>query len=404
MRKCRVSAAIFGIGRTQPSAITPGAMAEQIPINPALLVWARQRAGLSRDEAAQKFRRIADWEAGTSAPTYPQLEQLSDTLKVPIAVFFFPDPPDVPSINETFRTLPEAELERLPSRVRMLMRKAKAMQINLAELTRGRNPADRLITRDLQFAPDVDIAAMAATVREYIGVSVEQQLAWRGDDAALKEWRTALLNVGVFIFKDAFRAEDFSGFCLYDDEFPIIYANNSSTKTRQIFTYFHELAHLVFHTSGIDKVRDGYVERLAGDARQIEVICNSFAAHVLMPEDAFQRAMAGRQATEATAEALAAQFHVSREVIFRRLLDRGRVAQNQYDRAVERWNVQRQGERTPGGNPYWTKLAYLGREYVALALSQYHQNRIDQGQLADFLDTKPRHVGALEEYFSRGAA
>lgn len=378
-------------------------MAEQIPINPALLVWARQRAGLRLDEAAQKFKRIADWETGASAPTYPQLEQLSDMLKVPIAVFFFPDPPEVPSINETFRTLPETELDLLPSRVRMLMRKAKAMQINLAELTQGRNPAERLITRDLQFAPNVDIAEMAARVRDYIGVSADQQESWRGSETALKEWRTALLDVGVFIFKDAFRVEDFSGFCLYDDEYPVIYVNNSSTKTRQIFTYFHELAHLIFHTSGIDKVRDGYIARLAGDAQQIEVICNSFAAQVLLPEDAFQRAMAGRQATEATAEALADQFHVSREVIFRRLLDQGRIAQKQYDRAVERWNVQRRVERTPGGNPYWTKLAYLGREYVALALSQYHQNRIDEGQLAEFLDTKPRHVGALEDYFSRGA-
>lgn len=379
-------------------------MAEQIPINPALLVWARQRAGLSRDEAAQKFKRIADWEAGASAPTYPQLEQLSDALKVPIAVFFFPAPPDVPPINETFRTLPEAELDRLPRRVRMLMRKAKAMQINLAELTQGRNPAERLISRDLQFAPNVDIVEMAIAVRQYIGVTIQQQQAWHGDDAALKEWRKALLNVGVFVFKDAFRADDFSGFCLHDEEFPVIYVNNSSTKTRQIFTYFHELAHLIFHTSGIDKVRDRYVDRLVGDARQIEVICNSFAAQVLLPEDAFQRAMAGRQATEATAEALSAQFNVSREVIFRRLLDQGRVAKDQYDRAVERWNAQRQVERAPGGDPYWTKLAYLGRDYVALALSQYHQNRIDEGQLADFLDMKPRHVGALEEYFSRGAA
>jgi Zn-dependent peptidase ImmA (M78 family)/transcriptional regulator with XRE-family HTH domain len=392
------------VGNAAAFVIRGHSMAEQIPINPALLVWARQRAGMSREEAAQKFKRIGDWEAGTSAPTYPQLEQLSDTLKVPIAVFFFPDPPDVPSINETFRTLPEAELDLLPSRVRMLMRKAKAMQLNLAELTQGRNPAERLITRDLQFAPNVDIGEMARVVREYIGVSVQQQQAWRGDDAALKEWRTALLNVGVFVFKDAFRVEEFSGFCLYDDEFPVIYANNSSTKTRQIFTYFHELAHLIFHTSGIDKVRDRYVDRLVGDARQIEVICNSFAAQVLLPDDAFKRAMAGRQATEATAELLAAQFHVSREVIFRRLLDQGRLGEDQYDRAVERWNAQRQVERTPGGNPYWTKLAYLGREYVALALTQYHQNRIDEGQLADFLDTKPRHVGALEEYFSRGAA
>ena len=390
-------------GKNAVSGYNLAEMAEQLPINPALLVWARQRAGLSREEAAQKFKRIADWEAGDSAPTYPQLEQLSDMLKVPIAVFFFPDPPDVPSINETFRTLPEAELDRLPSRIRMLMRKAKAMQINLSELTEGRNPADRLITRDLRFAPNVDIAHMATAVREYMGVSVHQQQAWHGDEVALKEWRTALLNVGVFVFKDAFRVNDFSGFCLYDDQFPIIYANNSSTKTRQIFTYFHELAHLIFHTSGIDKVRDGYIGRLTGDARQIEVICNSFAAQVLLPEDAFHRAMAGREATKATAELLAAQFHISREVIFRRLLDQGRVTQDQYEGAVERWNAQRQVDRTPGGNPYWTKLAYLGREYVALALSQYHQKRIDEGQLADFLDTKPRLIGVFEDYFSRGA-
>lgn len=380
-------------------------MAEQIPINPAVLAWARQRAGLSLEEAAQKFKRIADWEAGEASPTYPQLELLADTLKVPIAVFFFPELPDVPSINETFRTLPEAELERLPSRMRLLMRKAKAMQMNLAELTQGQNPADRLITRDLQFATGVDIAEMAATVRAYLGVSIEEQQSWSGADAALKEWRAALLNVGVFVFKDAFRLDDFSGFCLYDDEFPVIYVNNSSTKTRQIFTYFHELAHLIFHTSGIDKVRDGYIARLTGDAREIEVICNSLAAHVLVPEGAFQRAMADRPATEATAEVLAAQFNVSREVIFRRLLDQGRIGEPQYLEAVERWNDQRQaraGEGGGSGNHYWTKLSYLGRDYVALALGQFHQNRIDEDQLADYLDTKPKNVGTLEDYFARG--
>lgn len=379
-------------------------MAEQLPINPVLLAWARERAGQSVEEAAQRFKRWADWEAGRSGPTYPQLEQLSDAFKVPIAVFFFPEPPEVPSINETFRTLPEAELDNLPTRVRMLMRNAKAMQLNLAELTDGRNPAERLITRDLAFPANVDIAEMAAVVRNYIGVTIDDQQGWVGHDAALKEWRASLLNVGVFVFKDAFRVDDMSGFCLYDDEFPIIYVNNSATKTRQIFTYFHELAHLVFHTSGIDKIRDGYIDRLVGDARQIEIACNSFAAQLLLPDDAFETAMAGREASEATADALATQFHVSREVIFRRMLDQGRVTELAYNRAVDRWNAQRQRPRTPGGDPYWTKLAYLGREYVALALGQYHQNRIDESQLADFLDTKPRYVGRLEEYYSRGVS
>lgn len=379
-------------------------MAEQLPINPLLLVWARERAGLSAEEAAQKFRRWADWEAGIAFPTYPQLEQLSDAFKVPIAVFFFPEPPEVPSINETFRTLPEEALNELPSRMRMLLRKAKVMQLNLAELTDGRNPAERVITRDLAFPADVDIAEMAAVVREYLGVTLNDQMSWRTTEEALKGWRTALIEVGIFVFKDAFRLENFSGFCLFDEEFPIIYVNNSVTKTRQIFTYFHELAHLIFHTSGIDTARDGYIPRLVGDARQIEIACNSFAGQFLLPEDAFDDAMAGRDVSEATAEVLASRFNVSREVIFRRLLDNGRVGEAEYDAAVQSWNAQRNVERPPGGNPYWTSLAYLGREYVGLALSQYHRNRIDQTQLAEFLNTKPRYVGTLEEYYSRGIA
>jgi Zn-dependent peptidase ImmA (M78 family) len=379
-------------------------MADQIPINPALLVWARERAGLSLGEAIRKFRRLAEWEAGEAAPTYPPLEQLSDAFRVPIAVFFFPEPPNVPSINETFRTLPEAELDRLPGRIRLLMRKAKAMQLNLAELTQGRNPAERLITRDLQFRTNADISEITITVRQYIGITLEQQRAWPDADTALKEWRAALQRVGVFIFKDAFRAEELSGFCLYDDEFPIIYVNNSSAKTRQIFTYFHELAHLIFHTSGIDKVRDGYIQRLTGDSQQIEKLCNSFASQFLLPEDAFAMAVAGREPTEATAEQVATQFHISREVVFRRFLDQGLIAERQYLEVVERWNGQWGGGRSPGGNYYWTKLSYLGRDYVALALREFHQNRIDEGQLADFLDTKPRHLVTLEEYFARGAA
>jgi hypothetical protein len=65
------------------------------------------------------------------------------------------------------------------------------------------------------------------------------------------------------------------------------------------------------------------------------------------------------------------------------------------------WRMQKQtGE---GGNHYWTKIAYLGRDYITLALQQFHQNRLDERQLAEYLDTKPKNLSALEEYFARGA-
>ena len=98
-----------------------------------------------RFRATQTFKKIQAWENGESAPTYPQLGQLADAL------FFFPEPPAVPNIGETFRTLPNAEFEHIPGKVRLLLRKAKALQLNLMELTGGRNPAARLITRDVAF-------------------------------------------------------------------------------------------------------------------------------------------------------------------------------------------------------------------------------------------------------------
>ena len=115
----------------------------------------------------------------------------------------------------------------------------------------------------------------------------------------------------------------------------------------------------------------------------------------------FWAAFAGNDASEETTELLAARFHVSREFVYRKFLDQGLIEEATYTEAADRWADQR-GPGGPGGDFYWTKIAYLGREYIQLALSQYHQNRIDQNQLAEYLDSKPRHVGTLEEYFSRG--
>jgi Zn-dependent peptidase ImmA (M78 family) len=375
---------------------------ETIPITPSVLTWARERAGLSLDDASQTFRSIAAWERGKSFPTYPQLEKLSDALKVPVAVFFFPEPPDLPSIGETFRTMGLEQFERIPSRIRLLLRKARAFQMGLEELNNGRNPAERLITRDLSFEPSSSVDTIARQVREYLGIPIEQQFSWPDDAVALENWRQALVRVGVYVFKDQFRRDDFSGFCLYDDEFPIIYVNNSTAKTRQIFTLFHELAHLLFHTSGIDTLEDEYISKLPRDEKRIEVICNRLAARLLVPEAVFERVFSGQPATEATAEELARLFKVSREFIFRKFLDRDLISQADYERAAQRWAAQQ--KPGSGGDYYRTKMAYLGPDYVRLAFTRFYQNRIDEAELADYLDTKPKNLASLEEYAATGAA
>ena len=374
---------------------------EQFKVTPSVLQWARRRAGLSVAELAESFRSYAEWEAGgEGGPSYPQLESLADKLKVPVAVFFFPEPPSTPPIEETFRTLPDAVLDELPSKIRLLLRKAKAFQLNISELCNGRNPASRLITRDLSFSVRGQVVAMAREVREYIGIGMDQQTRWSSDDDSLKHWRDALQDVGIFTFKDAFDAPEFSGFCLTDPVFPIIYVNNSTAKNRQTFTLFHELAHLLFATSGIDSEIE--LTTRPGNPARIEVICNAFAAEFLLPASMFEEASRGLPATAATAETLAARYHVSRESVFRRFLDRGEVTQSNYEAAARGWaGERRQGT---GGDYYRTKLAYLGRPYVGIALSAFRQNRISEVELAQYLDMKPRNISGLEERFLTGAA
>lgn len=370
--------------------------------SPKVLKWARLRAGFSIEEASKDFKKIELWEDEDQDvfPTYPQLERLSSAFKVPLAVFFFPEPPDLPPVNESFRTLPESEFYQIPPRIQLLVRKASAFQINLYELFDGQNPSKRLITKDFELEPNVDLSEITASVRDYIGVSIDKQISWNDVDIALKEWRNALLDVGVFVFKDAFRQSEYFGFSLTDDVFPIIYVNNSASKTRQIFTLFHELAHLLFDTSGLDFADQEYIKTLADEYKNIEVFCNKFAAEFLLPEHEYRDAIKGKEASEHRAELLARQFNVSREFIYRRFLDDGLIDQDVYLEAATRWSNQRVAPS--GGNSYWSKISYLGREYIDIALRKYHQNQIDDTQLAEYLDSKPRHLETFEEYFLKG--
>lgn len=375
---------------------------ELMPITPAIVKWARERAGYSLAEAKTHFGKIAEWESGNLYPTYPQIEQMAETFKVPVAVFFFPEPPKLPKIDETFRTLTSTDLAEIPPKIRLLLRKASSMQINLSELNDGSNPAKKLLTRDMTLNVDKKIKDVAQQLREYLNVSLEEQISWKNSEIALENWRQCLNEVGIFVFKDAFKENNYYGFCLYDNEFPIIYVNNTCSKNRQIFTIFHELAHLMFHTSGIDVINDEYIHHLADNNKKIEIVCNHFAGCFLVPDDVFNEMQSNLPITRQSAEYLAEQFNVSREVIYRKYLDRGLISSGEYSSAVRLWNSS--VNTGDGGNYYNNQMAYLGRKYVGLAFEKYYQNKFDSVQLADYLNIKPKNIPGIEEKFLQAIA
>lgn len=383
-----------------------------VPVYPDVMRWARETAGMSIDEVVAKVDRklvesatVSAWEDGSKSPTYPQLERLAyEIYKRPLAIFFFPEPPEEVSPRQSFRTLPEYEVELLSPRMRMLLRKARALQLNLAELHDGVNPSDVQIVRALSFDPDTPASKMSKVVRDFLSVDLDEQFGLQDSEYALKFWRKKLEQFGISIFKDAFRADAFSGFCLYDDRFPLIYVNNTKAFTRQTFTLFHELAHLLFKTGGVDTNIDHYLEHLSGDDRLIEILCNKFAGEFLVPSSDFEAKVRGIRIDDESIAQLADRYHVSREVILRKFYDLEAVSQNYYVDRVAAWK-RAATSRAPGGNYYANMGVYLSDRYLDKAFSRYHQNQIGIDQLADYLGVKVKSVPGMEALvLSRGNA
>lgn len=371
-------------------------------INPEVLRWARKAQGLSVDDVAQRLKRhpeeIASWEKGTLTPTYPQLERLAyQVYRRPLAAFFLPKPPEEPEIKQEFRSLPDFEIERLAPATRYQLRKARARQISLNELNNGENPFERKIFRDLNLSTSGSIPESAVRIRDYLGVTVEEQASWMSADEALKQWRDRIEAAGVFVFKDSFKQKEISGFCIYDSEFPIIYVNNSTAKTRQIFTLFHELAHLLLHKHAIAKLNQNYVDFLPSSEQRIERFCNALVAEFLVPNADFEVHIHGIVPTsDRVIEKLARNYNVSREVILRKLLDRQLIDDTYYEQRVKAW-VDQTGGNGSGGNYYATQAGYLGNAYLRLVLGKYYQGKITLEQTADYLGVRSKSVAGLEE-------
>lgn len=112
-------------------------MGQMIPVNPDVLRWARETAGWSLEDVAFKMKKdvdtVSSWERGNASPTYIQLEKLAyQIFKRPIALFFFPEPPEEKTPKQSFRTLPQQQISRISPRLRFLIRRAWAMQFKFS--------------------------------------------------------------------------------------------------------------------------------------------------------------------------------------------------------------------------------------------------------------------------------
>ena len=379
-------------------------------INPDILKWARERSGYTVEAIAAFLKKDASivngWESGERAPTYVQLEKLADKYKRPIALFFFPEPPEEPNIAENI-ALRSSDNNPLEPRIHILLRQAYARQLSLMELNIGTNPAEMKIFRDLQARPNDSAVALAQQARAYLNVDVTTQASWKTAVKALENWRDRIEETGVFVFKEAFQDDSVDGFCLIHDDFPVIYLNNSRPSVRQIFSLFHELAHLLLSENGITRsdIFHGDTFR-GGTTQEIEDFCDQFAGEFLVPSNDFEaRLNFFTNYNDKTIEELAHYYKVSRPVILLKLVKKGILTQESYWQKINQWTEeykhQREkkadGKTSSGGSYYNTRATYLGYRFMELAFGKYRDGHCSIEQLAEHLNVKVKHLTQLED-------
>ena len=83
-------------------------------VTPEILLWARKTVGMSIEDVVHKLgqKRITSdvierWEKGEEMLFYSQLEILAKIYERPVAIFFFPEPLEEETPEQSFRTAPE---------------------------------------------------------------------------------------------------------------------------------------------------------------------------------------------------------------------------------------------------------------------------------------------------------
>lgn len=65
----------------------------RVPVEPALLIWTRERAGHSVTDLHKKFPKLDAWERGEVQPPMKQLEKFAQATHAPIGYLFLKQPP-----------------------------------------------------------------------------------------------------------------------------------------------------------------------------------------------------------------------------------------------------------------------------------------------------------------------
>ena len=382
-------------------------MARSIPalVLPALLVWARESAGLSIEEAAKKAEidseTLIQWEKedGEERPTIAKLRRLGEIYKRPIAVFFLPEPPKGFDAQREFRRLPGITPENESTELRLALRMALFRREAARELYEGLG--EPIPEPHAAVDPYHNPEEVGRRVRQMLGVTWEDQLDWPSAYAALNGWREAVEVLGVLVFQTGgVSLSEMRGTSIPRGPLPVIVVNNADAPHGRVFTILHEFIHILFASSGhLTSPMEG---RRLPEEQVLERASNRFTAATLLPKREFLReADRYPEALLGNDDALrrfANRVKASPEAILRRLVSLQRVSTALYEQKRQAWQkhdwfTTQEGE---GGPPIQVKVvSAVGRSFVSLVLDGYQRNVISSADVSDYLGIQLKYLDRI---------
>lgn len=312
-------------------------MTSRVELAPAMITWARERAGLAVGDLQHRFKRLSEWEAGEVNPTMRQLQDYAAATHTPVGYLFLPEPPEEPLPVADFRRLPAGQAERPSPDLLDVLYLCQQRQEWYREfaISSGEDPVGLVGSA----TADSDVVQVAGEARQAIGFTIEVRATIPTWTDALRSLRQQTEEAGLLVMISGIVASnthrklnsnEFRGFALSDPYAPLIFVNAADSKAAQIFTIAHEIGHILLGETGVSNPQprsEGHVPS--------ERWCNSFAAEFLVPLSVLDAIGRSRDDLGQEINALARHFKVSTLVILRRIREARWIDQPEFEAAYE---------------------------------------------------------------------
>lgn len=351
-------------------------MRTEVNINADMLTWAIARAGFDLHDFTIRVPNVQKWLEGEKKPTVKQLEDFSKKVYLPFGFLFLPEPPKEKLPIPFFRTNDT---------------QATKVSVNVYDtilLMQQRQDWLREYLKDIEFdnlsfvskyKNHFVIADIVADIRKTFGLQEEWASEFRTWQDALNFLTQKIEDEGIIIVfngvveNNVYRkipVEECRGFVLVDQIAPFMFVNNADSKSAQMFTIVHELAHVwTGHSAGFD------FRKLQPANDPVEILCDKIAAEFLVPEKTFN-IIWGKNPTIKYASRY---FKVSEIVIARRALDTGKISRNQFFEFYEEYSkreFEKKENQSSGGDFYATT-----RKRLSITFASHINNAVKSGKL-----------------------